>query len=123
MDLAVVILAAGEGTRMESDLPKVLHLLAGRPLVAYSLETARQLTDRPPVLVVGHGADAVRETAGPDVSYVTQDPQLGTGHAVLQARDLLQGQADLVLVSYADMPLLRVETLRKFGEYPIGGGG
>ncbi|MGD2145415.1 MAG: bifunctional UDP-N-acetylglucosamine diphosphorylase/glucosamine-1-phosphate N-acetyltransferase GlmU [Anaerolineae bacterium] len=116
MDLAVVILAAGEGTRMESDLPKVLHPLAGRPLVAYALDTARQVSDALPILVVGHGADAVREAAGPEVSYVGQDPQLGTGHAVLQARDLFEGQADLVLVCYADMPLLTVETLEELVE-------
>jgi bifunctional UDP-N-acetylglucosamine pyrophosphorylase/glucosamine-1-phosphate N-acetyltransferase len=116
VDLAVVILAAGEGTRMESDLPKVLHPLAGRPLVAYALDTARQVSDALPILVVGHGADAVREAAGPEVSYVGQDPQLGTGHAVLQARDLFEGQADLVLVCYADMPLLTVETLEELVE-------
>ncbi len=111
MDLAVLILAAGEGTRMKSDLPKVLHPLGGRPLVAYSLETARELADRSPVVVVGHGAEAVTEAAGEDVTTVVQREQRGTGHAVLQARDTLVGQADLVLVSYADMPLLTAETL------------
>ena len=116
MDLAVVILAAGEGTRMKSDLPKVLHPLAGRPLVAYSLDTARELTDRSPVLIVGHGAEAVTETAGDDVTAVVQDEQLGTGHAVLQARDALAGRSELVLVSYADMPLLTAETLRRLVE-------
>ena len=116
MDLSVVILAAGEGTRMKSDLPKVLHPLAGRPLVAYSLDTARELTTRPPVLIVGHGAEAVTETAGDDVTAVTQGEQLGTGHAVLQARDALAGRSELVLVSYADMPLLTAETLRRLVE-------
>lgn len=116
MDLAVVILAAGEGTRMKSDLPKVLHPLAGRPLVTYSLDTARELADRPPVLVVGYGAEAVTETAGDDVTAVTQSEQLGTGHAVLQARDALAGRSDLVLVSYADMPLLTAETLGRLIE-------
>ncbi len=116
MDLAVVILAAGEGTRMKSDLPKVLHPLAGRPMVAYSLDTARELTDRPPVLVVGHGAETVTEAAGDDVISVIQSEQLGTGHAVLQARESLEGQSDLVLVSYADMPLLTAETLERLVE-------
>jgi bifunctional UDP-N-acetylglucosamine pyrophosphorylase/glucosamine-1-phosphate N-acetyltransferase len=116
MDLAVVILAAGEGTRMKSDLPKVLHPLAGRPLVTYSLVTARELTDQPPVLVVGQGAEAVREAAGENVTCVIQARQLGTGHAVLQARGLLHGHADLVLVSYADMPLLTAETLGRLVE-------
>ncbi|MEA3377798.1 MAG: bifunctional UDP-N-acetylglucosamine diphosphorylase/glucosamine-1-phosphate N-acetyltransferase GlmU [Chloroflexota bacterium] len=116
MDLAVVILAAGEGTRMKSDLPKVLHPLAGRPMVAYSLDTARELTDRPPVLVVGHGAETVTEAAGDDVISVIQSEQLGTGHAVLQARESLEGKSDLVLVSYADMPLLTAETLERLVE-------
>jgi len=111
VDLAVVILAAGEGTRMKSDRPKVLHHLAGRPLVAYALDTARELTSRPPVLIVGHGAEAVTEAAGDDVLSVTQSEQLGTGHAVLQARETLVDQADLILVTYADMPLLTAETL------------
>ncbi|MGD2164329.1 MAG: bifunctional UDP-N-acetylglucosamine diphosphorylase/glucosamine-1-phosphate N-acetyltransferase GlmU [Anaerolineae bacterium] len=111
VDLSVVILAAGEGTRMESDLPKVLHRLAGRPLVLHALETARDLTDSPPILVVGHGAQDVEEIAGKGVITVEQREQLGTGHAVLQARDQLQGRAELVLVCYADMPLLTAGTL------------
>lgn len=116
MDLAVVILAAGEGTRMKSNLPKVLHSLAGRSLVAHSLETARELTDRPPVLIVGHGAQAVKEAVDGEVTYVHQAEQLGTGHAVLQTRDELRGKADLVLVTYADMPLLTAGTLGRLVE-------
>jgi len=114
--LATVILAAGQGTRMKSDLPKVLHPLLGRPLATYAVETARALTDTPPVLVVGHRADAVREAVGDVAIFVEQAEQRGTGHAVLQARDALRGQADLVLVIYADMPLLTVETLRRLVE-------
>ncbi|MFQ6100817.1 MAG: bifunctional UDP-N-acetylglucosamine diphosphorylase/glucosamine-1-phosphate N-acetyltransferase GlmU [Anaerolineae bacterium] len=113
MKLAIVILAAGQGTRMKSDLPKVLHPLAGKPLVTYAVEMARALTDIKPVLVVGRGAEAVREIAGNGVIFVEQAEQRGTGHAVLQARDTLRDQADLVLVTYADMPLLTVETLRR----------
>jgi bifunctional UDP-N-acetylglucosamine pyrophosphorylase/glucosamine-1-phosphate N-acetyltransferase len=85
-------------------------------MVTYSLETARQLAHNPPVLIVGHGAEAVRGIAGDDVSYVPQAQQLGTGHAVLQARDTLRDRADLVLVSYADMPLLTAETLEQLVE-------
>lgn len=116
MRLGVVILAAGQGTRMRSDLPKVLHALAGRPMVMYAVETARTLTDLPPALVVGHGADAVREVVGEGVVYVEQAEQRGTGHAVLQARSVLEGRADRVLVTYADMPLLTAETLRRLVE-------
>jgi bifunctional UDP-N-acetylglucosamine pyrophosphorylase/glucosamine-1-phosphate N-acetyltransferase len=113
MKLAAVILAAGQGVRMKSDLPKVLHPLLGRPLITYAVETARALTGSTPVLVVGYGAEAVRETVGDDAVFVEQAEQRGTGHAVLQAREVLQGQSDLVLVTYADMPLLTSETLRQ----------
>lgn len=113
MTTAVVILAAGEGIRMKSDLPKVLHPLGGQPLLLHALETARALTDLPPVLIVGHGAEAVEQAAGDGVETVEQAEQLGTGHAVLQARGTLRGRAELVLVSYADMPLLTAETLNE----------
>lgn len=113
MTLGVVILAAGQGTRMKSALPKVLHPLAGRPMVLYPIEAARPLTPLPPVLVVGHGAEEVRRAVGESVAYVEQREQLGTGHAVLQARPALEGRADEVLILYGDMPLLTTETLRR----------
>ncbi len=112
MRVVAVILAAGQGTRMKSELPKVLHPLGGRPLVAYAVETARAVTGETPVLVVGHGGAQVRQTLGAQARYVWQAQQLGTGHAVMQARELLFGQADAILVSYADMPLLTEATLR-----------
>jgi bifunctional UDP-N-acetylglucosamine pyrophosphorylase/glucosamine-1-phosphate N-acetyltransferase len=114
--LKSVILAAGQGTRMKSDLQKVLHPLLGKPMVSYAVETMEKLTGSQPVLVVGHEADAVRETVGQNAVFVEQAEQKGTGHAVLQARDALQGQSDLVLVTYADMPLLTAETLRQLVE-------
>jgi len=114
--IAVVILAAGQGTRMKSDLQKVLHPLLGRPMVTYAVETVRALTGTAPVLVVGREADAVRETVGDAAVFVEQAEQKGTGHAVLQARDALQGKSDLVLVTYADMPLLTLDTLRQLVE-------
>jgi len=101
---------------MKSDLPKVLHPLAGRPLVTYAVETAQALADIAPVLVVGHEAEAVREAVGNGAVFVEQAERRGTGHAVLQTREVLQGQTDLVLVTYADMPLLTVETLRRLVE-------
>ncbi|MEJ5199324.1 MAG: NTP transferase domain-containing protein [Anaerolineae bacterium] len=122
MRLTAVILAAGQGTRMKSALPKVLHSLAGRPLVEYAVETATAVTGTTPVLVVGHGSELVRQTLGDRARYVLQAQQLGTAHAVLQARDLLWGQADAVLVSYADMPLLTEATLRAIvAAYGAGG--
>lgn len=112
MTLDVVILAAGQGTRMKSHIPKVLHPLAGRPLVLYSLDAVSPLAGQPPVLVIGHGSDAVRETVGNAARFALQEDQLGTAHAVMQAQALLQGKGQTVLVMYADMPLLRSETLK-----------
>jgi bifunctional UDP-N-acetylglucosamine pyrophosphorylase/glucosamine-1-phosphate N-acetyltransferase len=116
MKTAIIILAAGQGTRMKSDLQKVLHPLAGKPMITYAVETAQALTDTKPVLIVGRGAEAVRGIVGQGVVFVEQAEQRGTGHAVLQARETLLSQADLVLVTYADMPLLTLETLRQLVE-------
>jgi bifunctional UDP-N-acetylglucosamine pyrophosphorylase/glucosamine-1-phosphate N-acetyltransferase len=113
MRLSAVILAAGQGTRMKSRLPKVLHPLLGKPMVCYALEAARQVTHSKPVMVIGHGADQVRQTLGDQVEFVLQQPQLGTGHAVMQAEPLLINRTDLVLVIYADMPLLTTQRLGK----------
>jgi bifunctional UDP-N-acetylglucosamine pyrophosphorylase/glucosamine-1-phosphate N-acetyltransferase len=109
-DLSVVILAAGEGKRMRSRQPKVLHPLCGRPLLGYTLRTARTLADRL-VLVVGPNADGVRAVAGEGVAIVEQRERLGTGHAVLQARPVCGEGTILVLPS--DTPLLSSETLER----------
>src|SRR5512146_3302937 len=110
--LQVVILAAGKGKRMRSDLPKVLHPLAGRPLLAHVLAAARTLGPRRPCVVVGHGGEAVRDRlADPGVAWVEQSPQLGTGHAVMQALPALE-PGGIVLVLYGDVPLIAPETLR-----------
>jgi bifunctional UDP-N-acetylglucosamine pyrophosphorylase/glucosamine-1-phosphate N-acetyltransferase len=111
MRLSTVILAAGQGTRMRSSLPKVLHPILGKYIAWYALEAARQVTQSRPVMVIGHGADLVRQALGDQAEYVLQHPQLGTGHAVMQAEPLLAGKTDLVLVIYADMPLLTAQTL------------
>ena len=109
-DLTIVILAAGEGKRMRSRQPKVLHPLCGRPLLAYGLRTARTLADRI-VLVVGPTADRVRAAAGEGVTVVEQSERLGTGHAVLQARPVC-GEGT-ILVLPGDTPLLAGETLER----------
>jgi bifunctional UDP-N-acetylglucosamine pyrophosphorylase / glucosamine-1-phosphate N-acetyltransferase len=108
--LTVVILAAGEGKRMRSRQPKVLHRLCGRPLIAYPLRIARTLADRI-VLVVPPQADEVVQVAGADVRAVVQRERLGTGHAVLQARD--ECGLGPILVLPGDMPLLTVETIER----------
>ncbi len=108
-----VILAAGQGKRMQSDLPKVLHKVAGRPMVEYSLTAATTATGETPVLIVGHKATLVKEQMGDKANYAIQEKQLGTGHAVLQAEQLLKDQCHYVLVLSADMPLLTSQTLRR----------
>jgi bifunctional UDP-N-acetylglucosamine pyrophosphorylase/glucosamine-1-phosphate N-acetyltransferase len=116
MIVSTVILAAGQGTRMRSNLPKVLHPLAGKPFIEYSLRAAESLGGEAPVVVVGYGADAVRQYVGSRARFVTQARQLGTGHALLTAEPLLSGQTDLVVVISADMPLLTGSTLRRLAE-------
>ena len=116
MRISTVILAAGHGTRMRSDTPKVLHQLLGRPMASYSIDSARQASGTKPILVIGYGQDQVRQVLGETAEYVVQDPQLGTGHAVLQTKTKLEGRCDLVLVAYADMPLISSDILIKLVE-------
>ena len=116
MPLDVIVLAAGQGKRMRSDLPKVLHPIGGRPLLAHVLETARALNPRKTVIVHGHGADQVRAAfAQAPVEWVLQAEQLGTGHAVQQALAHLDREGD-VLILYGDVPLVRVESLKRLVE-------
>src|SRR5256885_7998789 len=110
--LTTVILAAGEGKRMRSRQPKVLHELCGRPLISYSLRLARAVGERI-VLVVGPDADAVRAVAGDGVAIVEQRERLGTGHAVLQARGHCEGLDGPILVMPSDAPLLSAETIER----------
>ncbi|KML55293.1 hypothetical protein VL15_19170 [Burkholderia cepacia] len=108
----IVILAAGTGKRMRSALPKVLHPLAGRPLLSHVIDTARTLQPSRLVVVVGHGAERVQAAvAAPDVQFAVQAEQLGTGHAVRQALPLLD-PAQPTLVLYGDVPLTRASTLQ-----------
>jgi bifunctional UDP-N-acetylglucosamine pyrophosphorylase/glucosamine-1-phosphate N-acetyltransferase len=111
MTTTAVILAAGYGTRMKSSLPKVLHPLLGRPMIEWALTAVEPVVDLPPVVVVGHGKDEVRACLGERVRYAEQTQLLGTGHAVQQAAAQLADEADAVLVTYGDTPLLRSETL------------
>ncbi|TSA84644.1 UDP-N-acetylglucosamine diphosphorylase/glucosamine-1-phosphate N-acetyltransferase [Deinococcus detaillensis] len=109
--LDVVVLAAGAGTRMRSALPKMLHEVCGRPMVAWAVKAARDVGARDIVVVTGHGADQVEAAlAGPEVRFARQGEQLGTGHAFLLGAAKLRGDAD-VLVLYGDSPMLSVKTL------------
>jgi len=112
MSLDIVILAAGQGTRMRSALPKVLHPVAGDSMLGHVIHSARQLSPQRIHVVIGHGADVVRERlAADDLNFVLQDKQLGTGHAVAQA--LPELTAENVLILYGDVPLIEVETLQR----------
>jgi bifunctional UDP-N-acetylglucosamine pyrophosphorylase/glucosamine-1-phosphate N-acetyltransferase len=113
-DVHVVVLAAGMGTRMKSAQPKVLHRVAGAPMLAHVLEVARALKPCSVTVVVGHRADAVKSAlSGPTgQTYVVQEPQLGTGHALLVTEPVLQGSTGTVLLLAGDVPLLRPETLQ-----------
>ncbi|AEV25501.1 UDP-N-acetylglucosamine diphosphorylase/glucosamine-1-phosphate N-acetyltransferase [Azospira oryzae PS] len=109
----IVILAAGQGKRMHSHLPKVLHPIAGKALAAHVLDTARHLGQSRICLVVGHGGEVVRSAlAAADVACAVQEPQLGTGHAVMQALPLLDGEG-MTLVLYGDVPLIQATTLQR----------
>ena len=112
MTIASIILAAGEGTRMRSKYPKVLHRVAGKPMVWHSLKAVNKLVDILPVLVVGFKAEDVMDAIGEAAQYAFQNEQMGTGHAVACAQSKLEGKADMILVTFADMPLLRTESIQ-----------
>jgi bifunctional UDP-N-acetylglucosamine pyrophosphorylase/glucosamine-1-phosphate N-acetyltransferase len=115
MQVSVIVLAAGQGTRMNSETPKVLHQMAAAPLLHHALATAQTLDPSCIVVVTGHGGEAVAASAlgwSEAVETVLQDPQLGTAHAVAQAAPLLEGAEGEAIVLYADTPLIREETLR-----------
>jgi bifunctional UDP-N-acetylglucosamine pyrophosphorylase / glucosamine-1-phosphate N-acetyltransferase len=116
MKITAVLLAAGQGTRMKANLPKVLHPICGRPMIAYALEVAGSVSTGKPLVIIGRDMEAVRNFVGDSAGCIIQDPPLGTGHALQQAEDSLRGKTDLVLVTYADMPLLRPETLARLVE-------
>ena len=113
MSINVIILAAGRGKRMQSALPKVLHPLAGKPLLAHVIETARQLEPSHICIVYGHGGEQVPAAfKASDLSFAKQEPQLGTGHAVKQALPHIDAGLD-TLVLYGDVPLISQATLQK----------
>jgi len=111
-NFCALILAAGKGTRMKSNLAKVLHVLEGKPLLHYSLVAAQLAGAEKTIAVIGHQADAVRrEFQGRDCIFVEQKPQLGTGHAVLQAKEVLAGYQGLTVILCGDVPLLKPATI------------
>lgn len=117
MSLATIILAAGKGKRMKSDLPKVLHPLNGRPMIHYVIDVAEAVGSQKIVLVIGHKKELVMQaTRDRKVEYVVQEQQLGTGHAVLQTAPLFHNYQGDILVLSGDVPLLLAQTIRKLIE-------
>ena len=113
-NLTAVILAAGKGTRMKSKLPKVLHKVGGHPMLEHVMDAAEAAGCRDNVVVIGHGAELVRELVGDRARIALQAEQLGTGHAVLQAADTLKDFTGTVMILCGDTPLLEAEELKKF---------
>lgn len=125
MKLTIVILAAGMGKRMQSDLPKVLHKLAGKPMLAHVIDSATQLNPAQIAVVVGHGADTVKSAfeQQKELAFALQQPQYGTGHAVQQAEPLFVGNSDddKTLILYGDVPLVQAATLERLIEASANG--
>jgi bifunctional UDP-N-acetylglucosamine pyrophosphorylase/glucosamine-1-phosphate N-acetyltransferase len=117
-EFAAIILAAGKGTRMKSGLCKVLHPVAGRPMILYVIDAVRACGVNKIVLVVGHqAADVMRHCPGPDIEFAVQEPQLGTGHAVAAAAESFRGYSGEILILCGDIPLITPETLATFQRF------
>src|SRR5690554_6169988 len=112
-----VILAAGQGTRMKSKLYKVLHPVCGKPMLMHIVNEVKQLNVAEIVTIVGHGAHKVKEVIGSSVSYALQSEQLGTAHAVMQAREQLEQKKGVTLVVCGDTPLITKETMEQLIEH------
>ena len=110
--LAVVVLAAGKGTRMKSEVHKVLHPIAGRPMIEHLMDSVAALSPERQVVVAGHGREQLAKALGESTAIAVQEPQLGTGHAVQRAQDALKGFEGDVLILYGDVPFVRTETMR-----------
>ncbi len=121
-DLVTIILAAGKGTRMKSKLPKVLHKAGGKPMLMHVLDAAKAAGSKRDIVVTGFGGDMVREAVGERAECVTQTEQLGTGHAVLQTKELLKDEQGVVMVLCGDTPLLTGDLLRKLYDEHVAAG-
>lgn len=123
MKVGSVILAAGMSKRMKSAKPKVIHTLLGKPMLFYSIQAAQSVCDIPPVVVVGHTAEEVKKNTTQPVTFVLQNEQLGTAHAVLMAEESLKEKADLVVITSADMPLVTDGTLEMLKQLQMSNSG
>src|SRR6202521_2105512 len=123
-DVHVVVLAAGKGTRMKSALPKVVHRVAGVPMIEYVLESATRLSPRSTTVVVGYQANAVKEALARQsgLIFVVQEPQLGTAHALLTAEAVLEKATGTLVLLSGDVPLLTVNTLKTLVDRQVASG-
>lgn len=117
MKLKTLILAAGKGTRMKSDMPKVIHKVNGIPMITKIIDTLSGLNPEENILILGHKKEEVLKVVGENCDYVLQTEQLGTGHAVIQAKEKLEGYDGDVMILYGDTPLLRESTLKSLYDY------
>jgi len=118
MSIAAIVLAAGKGTRMSADLPKVLHRIDDRAMLSFVIDAVQPIADDGVYVVVGYKADEVIASCGRDgVHFVMQEEQLGTGHAVMQCEEALEGFSGTVVVLNGDVPCLKTETIRKFVKF------
>lgn len=111
MELSAIILAAGKGTRMKSELPKCAHTIIDKPMVEYVVDTLKELKIKKIVTVVGYNKEVLMECLKDSVEYAIQDEQLGTAHAVMQARKNIEGMDGITIIAIGDMPFIRRETL------------
>lgn len=116
-ETAVLIMAAGKGKRMKSDLPKVLHNLAGKPILNYVFDTINHFEVKRKIIIVGYKSEKIRELIGDKIEYAEQKEQLGTAHAVLQTKELLSDFKGNVLILSGDVPFLTVKTLKRLLKY------
>jgi bifunctional UDP-N-acetylglucosamine pyrophosphorylase/glucosamine-1-phosphate N-acetyltransferase len=115
MSIAAIVLAAGKGTRMTADMPKVLHTIGERPMVSYVIDAIQPIAGNRIYMVVGYGAEQVMKACSDrGIHFVRQEPQLGTGHAVMQCEEALKGFTGTVVVLNGDVPCLRSDTVRQF---------
>jgi bifunctional UDP-N-acetylglucosamine pyrophosphorylase / glucosamine-1-phosphate N-acetyltransferase len=122
--IGIIILAAGKGVRMQSELPKVLQRIKGKEMIKYLLESIKKSDIKSkPVIVVGYGKEEVMKTLGDNYDYVVQEKQLGTGHAVIVAQKTLENEADNIMVLYGDHPLISPETINLLKDTHIESGG
>jgi bifunctional UDP-N-acetylglucosamine pyrophosphorylase/glucosamine-1-phosphate N-acetyltransferase len=116
MKVSTILLAAGKSTRMKSKTPKFLHALVGKPMILHSIASIKEFTPEKPLIVVGHQAEQLIDLVGDQALFAEQKEQLGTGHAVMQCKEQLEGKSDLVVIIFGDMPLLKGKTISELIE-------